>query len=346
MTLLMFNGFEGGYDTPEEQKNLGDGIVNLETPTDWEYTTGRNGGKAITNKSTVWNKAAYMKFPPITNDKIAIVGFAFYVTAGFGSNSDRLAQLYGTSMDGVHVLLDVSGNLIARAVGFGTQEETSMPVNINQWYYIEMKGRIDDTNGYAHVRVNEQVLLDYTGYLHYSGSTTISNLYLRGYSYNRGRIDDVYVADNQGSDVNDYLGDIRIDAVRPNGAGNYAQLTPSAGANYECVDEVLYDDSDYVEGVDSADKDSYTYGSVPTDLDDAGIIALQIKNNAKRTATADNIKIDPFIRTGSTDYSQTVQNLSDDFAMVDGDIILNDPDDSNPWTQAKINACEFGMEVG
>jgi len=345
MTLLMFNGFEGGYSTPAEQKSLGDGIVSFEEEAVWEYTTGRNGGTALRNKGTVWNRVVSIKFSAITYPKIAIAGFAFYVTAGFGSNNDRLAQLSGTSQDGVHVLLDQSGNLIARAVGFSTQAEESMPVNINQWYYIEIKGRLDSSNGIAQVRVNEQVLLDYTGYTLYSGSSTISNLYLSCYTYLRGRIDDVYVADDQGSDVNDYLGDIRIDAVRPNGAGNYSQLTPSAGNNYECVDEDPYSATDYVEGANAGEKDSYSYVDVPTDLDDTAIIALQIKNNAKRTATADNIKIDNFIRTGSTDYSQTAQDLSDEFSMVNGDILLDDPSDSNALTQAKINACEFGVEV-
>ncbi len=159
-------------------------------------------------------------------------------------------------------------------------------------------------------------------------------------------LDDIYLADNQGSDINDFLGDIRIDAIHPNGAGNHTDLTPSAGSNYQCVDEDELDDSDYVEGINATDKDSYSYESVPTDLDDSGIIGLQIKNNCKRTAAATNIKIDPFIRTGSTDYSQTVQDLPDAIGIVSGDIILDDPSDSNPWTQAKINACEFGMEVG
>jgi hypothetical protein len=158
-------------------------------------------------------------------------------------------------------------------------------------------------------------------------------------------VDDIYIADTSGSENNDFLGDIRIDAIHPNGAGNHTDLTPSTGNNYECVDEIAIDEADYVEGVNATDKDSYTYGSVPTDLDDAGIIGLQIRNFGKRTAAATNIKIDPFIRTGSTDYSQAVQDLPDSFGEVRGDIVLDDPSDSGDWTQAKINACEFGMEV-
>ena len=151
--------------------------------------------------------------------------------------------------------------------------------------------------------------------------------------------------DGSGTTNNDFLGDIRVDAIHPNGAGNYTQLTPSAGSNYECVDETNMDDSDYVEGANAGDKDSYTYGSVPTDLDDAAIFGIQLRNQAVRTAESDNIKMKGFLRTGSTDYEETTAQSLDDVVKSKRIVWEDDPSDSNVWTQAKINACEFGMEV-
>jgi hypothetical protein len=138
---------------------------------------------------------------------------------------------------------------------------------------------------------------------------------------------------------------VRVDAINPNGAGNHTDLTPSTGSNYECVNEAIIDESDYVEGANAGDKDSYSYPNVPTDLDDTGIYAVEINTISQRTAASDNIKIDGFIRTGSTDY-----NASDDLSLADSwskksFIFERDPSDSNVWTQAKINACEFGVEV-
>jgi hypothetical protein len=346
MTLLMFNGFEGNYDTPVDQKNMSDGILSLSgTQSAWQYDVGgRNGGKALKSINATWDEVVNIKFPGVTNDKLAIVGFAIKF-AYFGSTDiGFLGDDY--SGDGGYVSINSNGDLIGKVKAFGIQASERINIKINQWYYIELKMKLHSSAGVCVIKVNEQVLLDYTGYLWFSGEDlTTDRFWIKGLRNSGTLIDDVYVADNQGTENNDFLGDIRVDNIHPNGAGNYAQLTPSAGANYECVDEVSYDDSDYVEGINAGEKDSYTYGSVPTDLDDAGIIGLQIKNNSKRTATADNIKIDSFIRTGSTDYSQTVQDLPDAFGMVGGDIVLDDPSDSNPWTQAKINACEFGMEV-
>jgi hypothetical protein len=150
---------------------------------------------------------------------------------------------------------------------------------------------------------------------------------------------------SNGSYNNDFLGDIRIDIINPNGAGNYTDLTPSSGDNYACVDEDIIDESDYVEGINVGDIDSYTYEDVPTDLDDSAIYAVDIRNVAQRTAASDNIKIDGLIRTGSTDYNASVDlSLSDSWSNKNF-IFEKDPSDSGDWTQAKINACEFGVEI-
>lgn len=341
MTFLMFNGFEG-YADPVDQRDAGDGISGFDESGVMEYTTGRNGGNGLKNVSTVWNRVVYMKFPAISSGIIGIVGFAVKIN----TYRDSTISWFGNSADVDGMGVDITGSSFYFYIkSFAIKASTIFNFNLNQWYYIEFKLKLHNSSGYGQVRVNEQEILTYpSGDMIWSGSI-INQFKIGMLRSSDSVIDDVYVADNQGSDINDYLGDIRVDVIHPNGAGNYTDLTPSTGNNYECVDETEFDDSDYVEGANAAEKDSYTYQDVPTDLDDSGIIGLQIKHNAQRTAAATNIKIDPFIRIGSTDYSQTAQDLSDEFSMVDGDIVLDDPSDSNPWTQAKINACEFGVEV-
>ncbi len=155
-------------------------------------------------------------------------------------------------------------------------------------------------------------MIDWTGDNYYQNETFPITCYFSLHEDQIWFFDDFYRGNDQGSVNNNFLGDIRIDVINPNGAGNYTDLTPSAGANYECVDETLLDSSDYVEGANVAEKDSYSYESVPTDIDDADIKAVIIRNHAQKTAESNNIKIDGLIRTGSTDYnSAAAQNLSD-----------------------------------
>ena len=346
MTLLKFHGFEG-YDNPWTQMQANDLIIswngNQMGPSYLSYQTGRNGGKAVRHDGEIF--AASMSIGVASSDTI-IIGFAFKATerVQVGAGLVYFDIGYG------YFILDIpnskSENFQFKIYTGATVHLDYIPYDINKWYYIECKFRVHDTLGIAEVRMNEQIVSTYSGDTHSNlDPFTIANLTM-GFPKASGQlIDDFYMCDDQGAEHNDYLGDIRIDAIHPNGAGNYAQFTPSAGANYECVDETEMDDTDYVSHLTVGEKDSYAYADVPTDLDDVGIIGLQIKNNAKRTATADNIKLDPFIRIGSTDYSQTAVDLPDEFGKTDGDITLLDPSDVSDWTQAKINACEFGMEV-
>ena len=351
MTLLKFDGFEG-YSSPWDAVGKG-GIINTLSQNVWSYQTGRNGGKCLKFKSNnLFPGILNLNFDLIPNTRIAILGFAIKFDGGFENQATDTPLLeFGQGTQNRFILTkDTSGNL-----GFGAWTGSYVAYDIvklelGRWYYMEIKYKIHSSTGIAQFRLDEQLLMDFVGDTYYTYSTNVSFGQFRFYDiYNRSsewtQIDDLYLADTEGAVNNDFLGDVRIDTIHPNGAGNYTQLTPSAGSNYECIDETGYSSSDYVEGANATEKDSYTYGSVPTDLDDAAIFGIQLRQNCKRTAPASNIKIDPFLRTGSTDYSQTAQDLSDSFAEKQGDIILDDPSDSNPWTQAKINACEFGVEV-
>lgn len=348
MTLHMFNGFEG-YADPYDQEAAQDGIYSIQY-TNMVYGTGRNGGNSLRYNNYSFNDCqVFFNQPSIAAGNTGIIGFALKVN--YVPNSPRDIFVFANNSngwDGVVVGMDEGGmitfnnNVYNAAVG-----SYSFTPAQGTWYYLEIKRRTHDSTGLTEFRINEQVVYTFSGDNKSLFTDGTINYMLFKFAYNVFmEIDDFYFADDQGSDINDYLGDIRIDIIHPNGAGNYAQFTPSAGNNYECVDETEMDESDYVYSAVDGQKDSYTFGNVPTDLDDSAIIGVQIKNNAKRTATADNRKITPFIRTGSTDYSQSDVSLLDNFGMSEGEIIYSDPSDSNPWTQAKINACEFGMEVG
>lgn len=354
MTLLKFDGFEG-YSSISDIKNSG-GIVGNLSGYGWSLQTGRNSGKCMRFKATnIYSGIINLNFPSIENTRIGIMGFAMKHENRFLSTSLTNPTFDfgdGSLSSKVFGYLDDSGNFTVGVARSNAVNPVTVKLNLGQWYYVEAKLKIHDTAGIAQIRINEELVYDYSGDTKYTFSGTVISAGRLISDYNTSdpnqnvQFDDVYIADDQGTENNDFLGDVRIDAIHPNGAGNHTDFTPSAGSNYECIDETGFDDSDYVEGANAAEKDSYTYQDVPTDLDDSGIIGLQIRQNCRRTATADNIKIDPFIRTGSTDYSQTEQDLPDSFYEIQGDIILEDPSDSNPWTQAKINACEFGVEVG
>ena len=352
MTLKFIDGFES-YGDAEDLIQVYTGTSNhgsISFPTE-----GRRSGTKCLNWDAGYT-TAYLNFPVGVNtfvaSEYAIVGFAFK-TIGWGSNYDFEFYLdNGDSSDGGGVAWNFKSGTPNISVSYCKQFSPAVidtfSYEINTWNYFEVKVKIGDgAAGHIVARLNEQEMINYIGDNHHLGATglQISRFYCKLNRYWDIQFDDLYIAGSEGSYNNDFLGDVRIDVINPNGAGNHTDLTPSAGNNYECVDEVVVDESDYVEGVNIGEIDSYSYANVPTDLDDTGIYAIDIRNISQRTAAADNIKIDGLIRTGSTDYNASADlSLSDTWSNKSF-IFERDPSDSNIWTQAKINVCEFGVEV-
>jgi len=350
MTLKFADGFEGYNDFDDLIKAYPSSIVTTDY---FSFPTGRRAGTKCLN----WNPGgAYatsdLKIPIKTGSFVSgeeiIFGFSFKVNSADGSYSSEVQFINSSTRGGVKLRFSNGGEMIQVYYGhISFYGAGSFNYERDTWYYLEVKCKMATAGvGYIIVHLNEQEVVNYVGDTMYSGDDFFSqaSFHFERYGWNM-LIDDFYIAGSEGAYNNDFLGDVRIDAINPNGAGNYTDLTPSAGANYECVDEVIVDESDYVEGIDVGDIDSYSYADVPTDIDDTDIKGICIRNIAQRTAPADNIKIDALIRTGSTDYNSASEMSLLDYWTGKDFIFEKDPSDSGDWTQAKINACEFGMEV-
>jgi len=342
MALLIAEGFEGYNNVDEMELMRGYSLSSISNG--YGFVTGRNNGTAF-KRTKLTGYAGYtnniINFS--TMQPTCVMGVALKISGVDGDQTYiRLAcdDLSYASFN----LNKNSINCVRRLSTASPYTMGSYPISANEWYYLEIKYYVHNTAGYIEWRINEQTIVTY------SGDTYYSTPYPTNFNFpidwdDDTYLDDLYILDDSGSENNDFLGDIRIDAVFPNGAGNYAQLAPSVGNNYECVDEDLFDNSDYVFSANVGDKDSYTYEDVPTDLDDAAIYAVALNSSCKRTVAANNIQLKNMVRQGGADYSQTARSVSDDFTTKQ-DIITEDPSDSNPWTKAKINSAEFGVEVG
>jgi len=348
MTLKFIDGFESYANAADmiqvypASSNHG----NITFP-----TTGRRAG----TKCLDWDAGytnAYLRSPIDANtfasSEYAILGFAFKVKGS--GNYELDINLDNNGQGGMALEFDgnSSGIILVKRSGVSLSTIGNISYELDTWNYFEVKCKIGNgTDGHIVARLNEQEMINWVGDNYYSGATgfQISRFQAHLHNYWDIQIDDLYIAGSNGSYNNDFLGDVRIDAIHPNGAGNHTDLTPSAGNNYDCVNEAIVDESDYVEGINIGDIDSYSYADVPTDLDDTGIYGICLRNISQRTAGSDNIKIDALVRTGSTDYNSASElSLTDTWYTKDF-IFEKDPSDSGDWTKAKINACEFGMEV-
>lgn len=295
-----------------------------------------SGGKYLQISGGVYDNGWIEK--NITSQNTISIGFAMYLLAlpstGHGgfifSNADGNQCAAYINSDGSITVKRGSTTLGSSASGV---------ISASTWQYIEIKIFIDNAAGTYEVKVGGVSVLSGTGadtqYQTSSGCTKvrISNpaAYLYGISY----LDDIYIG-------TDFLGDVRMDDCLPTGAGNYTQFTPSAGNNYECVDDTdINSDTDYVSDGTVGHKDSYGMGNLSAIGSQIHAVCAVI---TARKDDAGSRGITPFLRIGSTDYSGSEISLSDSYHQYQ-QVWDENPADSEAWEEADVNGAEAGQEV-
>jgi hypothetical protein len=216
------------------------------------------------------------------------------------------------------------------------------------WYYVEIYHKCGTGDGEIELKVN-----DVTWYSASNINSTYNNATITRYIRFEGKqqigtggfyIDDLYLCNGDGTKNNSFLGNCRVFSLNPNGAGNYSQFTPSAGTNYECVDDGEWGGSDdNVQSITNAQIDTHTFEDMPSSGYGA-IKGIQLVNGSKRLVqSATNSKMKHVIRSNSTDYTSTDVELTDNISAA-LKIYEEDPDDSQDWTKTKIDATEFGYQ--
>jgi hypothetical protein len=205
-----------------------------------------------------------------------------------------------------------------------------------RWCYLEVKIIISDTVGEVEIKVDEAQVLNLTSKDTKNGTDYIR--YIRYRAINASQetwFDDFYIDDAQ------FHGDSRVLFFFPEENGSYSDFTPSAGSNYENVDEVTPDDDDtYNVGNDEGDKDSYGVDASGV----SGIVrGVQVSNLLRKTGTL-SVKTKELLKTGGSDFLGDEKTLSTDY-HYGVKLWENNPDTSNPWTPSEVDAAEFGVEV-
>jgi hypothetical protein len=226
-------------------------------------------------------------------------------------------------------LWNVSGTLL--------QAATTGPVTAGAYYYIEAKIVIHPTAGSMVVRVNELTVINVTGVnTAGTGSTGWDTLQLLG----GGQLhDDLYVLDTTGSGpLNDFLGDCRVDARFVSGAGALAQWTPSAGVNYQNVDDATPNgDTDYNATATVGNTDTFPVADVAAP--GATFYGAQLAISHRKT-DAGGCTIAPVVRIGTTNYPASPVNPSTSYLYTC--VPYGAKPGGGAWTEADFNAAEFG----
>jgi hypothetical protein len=211
--------------------------------------------------------------------------------------------------------------------------------NINTTYLIEIRIKIADSGGRIELKVDGVADIDFTGDTKVDANTQFDKVRL-GYWDLIGMYCKAYF-DNMIMDDTAWIGDTKIQKILPTGAGATTGWTPSAGANYACVDERPASDADYV-SINSNDAvDTYAAGDMAGSISSVKCVQVQSRTESDGSPTPTNLKL--VVRSGGADH------LSGDKTVPAGPKSLfnlweTNPADSQAWEEADVNAVEIGIK--
>jgi hypothetical protein len=332
MSLQLFDGFE-----------IAPNLRNSITGTAPTAQAGRTGGKAA---SFLPNGLVTIPLP--TPAAQVFVGVAIKPSAlSIGSTGANCYAIGVRSDAGAtgHLCVNFSPDghvYLRRSLSpIGTIMATSTAIiSPDVWHYLELSATIADAGGICIVRLDGVEIINFVGDTKNAGTaTTISSIDLGGLQ--TSYYDDLYICDALGAaPYNTFLGDRVVKAARPDGAGASSGFTPSAGSNYQCVDEDPWTTADYVAAAAAA-TDTYTHADVSgfSSVDALQVVTYSLKTDAGVRTLRTVMRSSAGTSAESADLA-----LPTSVGVVQGPIRQTDPD-ALPLTQALVNTAQYGVKA-
>lgn len=301
------------------------------------------------------NETFYVQKTLAAGDATFCLGFSVVVPAGtMGVSGIALASIRDGSSAQLTLVLNADYTLVVLRGNHGGTvlgTSSSAPLTGGVVAHVEWKGLIHPSAGTVAVRVNGALVAGLT----LTSQNTRATATAQWTGVGLGQVDailsniisvanidydDCYVLDGTGAaPLNDFLGDCRVDALLPTGAGATTGWTPSAGANWQCVDDAApNDDTDYTSAATTGLTDTFVFPDAP--VAGATIYGIQHNLSSKKT-DAGTASLAPVIRHSGVDYPGTAifPGLAYTYALQ---IAATNPGTGVAWTEAGLNACDFG----
>lgn len=200
------------------------------------------------------------------------------------------------------------------------------------WGHMQLHVKLDGAFSEINVIFEGHVVFNWTGTLE---DANITNCFFQGGGGSIiFRIDDIVI------DNNDWPGDIRFVALKPNGDTTQKDWTPSEGTdNYALVNNT--DDNTYVHSDTNEARDLYTvenwsgYGLTNQ-------VLVHWLRSRKETANTQGVRM--VLKSGATTDVSSKFDLVTEFDGLLYNIHENDPNTSAPWTDSALDDIEIGQE--
>lgn len=174
----------------------------------------------------------------------------------------------------------------------------SKVIEINNWYWWSVKVVFDENVGSIELKINGDTWLTATGLdtVHDSATAPLCDCVALSTQFGPEiYADDIVIQDGEG----EFQGDMVVLGKRPADAGYITQFTPSAGSNWQNVDEIARDnDTTYNASSTVGERDSYLLDKITEVPDSSIVLAVQQAFAHRKTEPGPRSTI-PFIRVAS-----------------------------------------------
>lgn len=267
-----------------------------------------------------------------------IVGVRFRIESQPGGQTVVL-ELNQTGARQVELRLNSDGTFQAYSGGSSLGAKGTFTMSAATWTYLEIKVFIHASTGTYELRINGNPTPDITLTsldTDSTGTPEVDSITLLGQSAADFDYDDLYLDDAT------FHGDVFVETIVADGAGADADFTPSAGSNFQNVEELPTDnDSTYNESNVVDDRDRFTHGDLPADTD--VVLGVQVGIWCKKTTAGDR-EVRTLAHDGVTEGEGAAQTPGVDYTWL-YDMFEDHPTDANPWTESEVNAGQFGYTV-
>lgn len=225
------------------------------------------------------------------------------------------------------------------------------PVHIpsGMWFYLEMKAYCHSTNGTIEVRFNGAPIINLTsvntntgGSGYFTRATIGDNTIIR--AMQNTFMDDFYVCDGSGSTNNDFLGPVVISTIFPDGDDS-VNFATTGNANFATHYQQVNDNdamwtTDYIQDSTTGNRDIFTLADT---LDFETIYG--VVGNIVVTGNSSNQNYHQVFSSNGTENESGNFSANTSVNSTSVYVLETDPDTSNAWTSATVNALKFGIEL-
>lgn len=303
---------------------------------------GRFGSGAISHEDSLGQRF-FGKF--FNSQPTWIIGFSVKFTAIDGKVNICVLQDSGNAQ--VELGIDVNSHLAVYRNGTLLATGAST-IFSGVFYYIEWKVTIATSIAANSCKVRlggvDEIIIPASSNTDANASGVANRVLFGGAVYPGYHVfGDLVIMDGTGTVNNDFLGDQRVESLRPTGAGSHTDMAlTGAATNWQAVSEAVEDgDTSYVSTGTLNQIDTYAIADLSnTPLSVAGvqITILNRKDDAGSRGAA------VVLRSGGVDYSGPSFGVADSY-LASSAVWEVDPNTSAAWTGTSVNALEAGVKL-